>query len=223
MICVTELLYNVVIIWKWRVLSVHFLTANGEEYIFRENSAIWVIIVSYILFFISCRILTVSIRDILIGITMKFITSIRNRIWSALIWRWCMEYADNTYLEFVILILIRICITVKIVSWSASGSSFNQCWWSGSGIRFLLSLVSGMGRKSASGSGIRDEQPGSYFLEVQSIFFWMKYLNSLVRIRDLGWRLFGCGNWDPGSGIRDGKMSLTASGINMPDSQQFIK
>jgi uncharacterized Tic20 family protein len=80
MICVTELLYNVVIIWKWRVLSVHFLTANGEEYIFRENSAILVIFVSYILFFISGRILTVSIRDLLIGITMKFITSIRNRI-----------------------------------------------------------------------------------------------------------------------------------------------
>ena len=220
MICVTELLYNVVIIWKWRVLSVHFLTANGEEYIFRENSAIWVIIVSYILFFISCRILTVSIRDILIGITMKFITSIRNRIWSALIWRWCIEYADNTYLEFVILILIRICITVKIVSWSASGSSFNQCWWSGSGIRFLLSLVSGMDRKSASGSGIRDEQPGSFFLEVTKHFFYgiFKFFSA-----DPDWRQFGCGIWDPGSGIRDGKMSLTASGINMPDSQQFIK
>jgi hypothetical protein len=80
-----------------------------------------------------------------------------------------------------------------------------------------------MGRKSASGSGIRDEQPGSYFLEVKKDFFGMEYLNSLVRIRDLGWRLFGCGIWDPGFGIRDGKMSLTASGINMPDSQQFIK
>ncbi len=114
--------YNVVIIWKWRVLSVHFLIANGEEYIFRENSAILVIFVSYILFFISGRILTVSIRDLLIG-----------------------------------------------------------------------------------------------------IFFFMEYLISLVRIRDLGWRRIGCGIWDPGSGIRDGKMSLTASGINMPDPQHFIK
>ncbi len=80
-----------------------------------------------------------------------------------------------------------------------------------------------MGRKSASGSEIRDEQPGSYFLEVKKDFFWMEYLNSLVRIRDLGWRLFGCRIWDPGSGIHDGKMSLSASGINMPDPQQFIK
>ncbi len=178
------------------------------------------ICVIYFIFFISGRILTVSIRDLLIGITMKFITSIRNRIWSALIWRCCMEYADNTYLEFVILILIRICITVKIASWSASGSSFNQCWWSGSGIRFLLSLVSGMGRKSASGSGIRDEQPGSYFLEVTKHFFYgiFKFFSA-----DPDWRQFGCGIWDPGSGIRDGKMSLTASGINMPDPQQFIK
>jgi hypothetical protein len=28
-----------------------------------------------------------------------------------------------------------------------------------------------MGRKSASGSGIRDEQPGSYFLELRNHFF----------------------------------------------------
>ncbi len=133
---------------------------------------------------------------------MKFITSFRNQIWSALIWRWCMEYADNTYLEFVILILIRICITVKIVSWSASGSSFNQCWWSGSGIRFLLSLVSGMGRKSASGSGIRDEQPGSYFLQGYKAFLLdgiFKFFSAdpwsgleTVRLRDLGSWI-----WDP--------------------------
>jgi hypothetical protein len=36
------------------------------------------------------------------------------------------------------------------------------------------------GRKSASGSGIRDEQPGSYFLEHRNHFFllfgWLKYL-----------------------------------------------
>jgi hypothetical protein len=28
-----------------------------------------------------------------------------------------------------------------------------------------------MGRKSASGSGIRDEQPGSYFLVIRNLFF----------------------------------------------------
>jgi hypothetical protein len=33
-----------------------------------------------------------------------------------------------------------------------------------------------MGRKSASGSGIRDEQPGSYFLELRNHFFWVKIL-----------------------------------------------
>ncbi len=57
-----------------------------------------------------------------------------------------------------------------------------------------------MGRKSASGSGIRDEQPGSYFLELRNHFFGLKYLNSLMRIRDPGWRQFG-------SGIRDIKKS----------------
>jgi hypothetical protein len=35
---------------------------------------------------------------------------------------------------------------------------------------------------------IRDEQPGSYFLELRNHFFGFnfKYLNSLMRIRDLG-------------------------------------
>jgi hypothetical protein len=57
-----------------------------------------------------------------------------------------------------------------------------------------------MGRKSASGFGIRDEQPGSNFLELRNHFFGLKYLNSLMRIRDGD-------SWDPGwikvgSGIR---------------------
>jgi hypothetical protein len=42
----------------------------------------------------------------------------------------------------------------------------------------------GMGRMSATGSGIRDEQPGSYFPELRNHFFGLKYLNSLMRIRD---------------------------------------
>ncbi len=81
----------------------------------------------------------------------------------------------------------------------------------------FLTLGSGMGRKSASGSGIRDEQPGSYFLELRNHFFGLKYLNSLMRIRD--------GNSsDPGSGmetvrIRDGKKSDPGSGINFSDPQ----
>jgi hypothetical protein len=45
----------------------------------------------------------------------------------------------------------------------------------------FLTLGSGMGRKSASGSGIRDEQPGSYFLQLRNHFFGffgVKILNS---------------------------------------------
>ena len=73
----------------------------------------------------------------------------------------------------------------------------------GSGIRdpglgAFLTPGSGIrdGRKSASGSGIRDKQPGSYFLELRNHFFaflGLKYLNSLMRIRDPGWRQFGSG------------------------------
>jgi hypothetical protein len=63
---------------------------------------------------------------------------------------------------------------------------------------------------------IRDEQPGSYFLELRKHFFLLflglKYLNSLMRIQDPGWRQFG-------SGIRDGKNLDPGSGINIPDPQ----
>jgi hypothetical protein len=41
----------------------------------------------------------------------------------------------------------------------------------GSGIGCLLDPWIRDGRKSASGSGIRDEQPGSYFLELRTHFF----------------------------------------------------
>jgi hypothetical protein len=54
---------------------------------------------------------------------------------------------------------------------------------------------SGMGRKSAFGSGIRDEQPGSYFLELRNHYFGIKWMER-VRIRDPGWNKVG-------SGIRD--------------------
>jgi hypothetical protein len=44
---------------------------------------------------------------------------------------------------------------------------------------------------------IRDEQPGSYFRELRNPCFGLKYLNSLMQIRDPG---FGDGkNSDPGS------------------------
>jgi hypothetical protein len=68
-----------------------------------------------------------------------------------------------------------------------------------------------MGKKSGSGSGIRDEQPGSYFLELRNHF--------LVKIL-----IFFDG--DPGSGmetirIRDPGWNKVGSGINIPDPQHW--
>jgi hypothetical protein len=64
-----------------------------------------------------------------------------------------------------------------------------------------------MGRKSASGSGIRDEQPGSYFLVLRNHFFGffgvkiLKFFDAdpgsgmeKVWIRDPGWKKVGSGN-----------------------------
>jgi hypothetical protein len=75
-----------------------------------------------------------------------------------------------------------------------------------------------MGKKSGSGSGsgIWDEQPGSYFLELRNNIFGLKYLNSLKRIRD---SMETIRIQVPGSGIRDGKNSDPGSGINIPDPQ----
>jgi hypothetical protein len=76
----------------------------------------------------------------------------------------------------------------------------------------FLTPGSGMGRKSASGSGIRDEQPVSYFLELRNHFFGffgVKYLiwcgsgMETIRIRDPGWKKVG-------------------SGINIPDPQHWM-
>jgi hypothetical protein len=52
-----------------------------------------------------------------------------------------------------------------------------------------------MGIKSGPGTGIRirDEQPGSYFRELKKQFFGLKYLNSLLWIRDPGWKKVGSG------------------------------
>ena len=67
-----------------------------------------------------------------------------------------------------------------------------------------------MGKKS--GSGIRIEQPGSYFLELRNHFLGLK-------VKTL--KFFDA---DPGSGmetvrIRDEKKSDQGSGINIPDPQ----
>jgi hypothetical protein len=52
---------------------------------------------------------------------------------------------------------------------------------------------------------IRDEQSGSYFLELRNHFLGLKYLNSLmlirdekIRIRDLGWKKVRSGINIPG-------------------------
>jgi hypothetical protein len=85
------------------------------------------------------------------------------------------------------------------------------------GLGAFLTPGSGIrdGRKSASGSGIRDELPGSYYLELRNHFFCffleLKYLNSLMRIRDPGWRQFG-------SRIREPGWKKVGSGINILDA-----
>jgi hypothetical protein len=53
-----------------------------------------------------------------------------------------------------------------------------------------------MGKKSASGSGIRDEQPGSYYLELRNHFFGF-----------FGVKILKFFDADPVSGIRDGDSS----------------
>jgi hypothetical protein len=76
----------------------------------------------------------------------------------------------------------------------------------GSGIGCLSDPWIRDGRKSASGSKIRDEQPGSYFLELRNhffAFFGVKILKffdedpgsgmETVRIRDPGWKKVGSG------------------------------
>jgi hypothetical protein len=78
----------------------------------------------------------------------------------------------------------------------------------GSGIGCLFDPGIRDGRQSASGSGIRDEQPGSYFLELRNhsfAFFGVKILKFFDE--------------NPGSGIRDGDSSDPGSGMEIPDPQ----
>jgi hypothetical protein len=92
----------------------------------------------------------------------------------------------------------------------------------GSGIGCVFDPGIRDGRQSASGSGIRDEQPGSYFLELRNHFFAifgvkiLKFFDEdpgsgmeTVRIRDPGWKKVG-------SGIRDkhpGSAKLSATQV----------
>ncbi len=97
--------------------------------------------------------------------------------------------------------------------------TWRQCCGSGSGIWepfWPLDPGSGMGRKSASGSGIRDEQPGSYVLELRNHFFGF-----------LGVKILKFFDEDPGSGmetvrIRDLGWKKVGSGINIPDPQHCM-
>jgi hypothetical protein len=80
---------------------------------------------------------------------------------------------------------------------------------------------------SGSGIWIQDEQPGSYFRELRNHFLGVKYLNSLLWIRDPGWKKIGSGirdgkNSDPESEIRNEKNSDPGFGINIPDQQHCI-
>jgi hypothetical protein len=73
-----------------------------------------------------------------------------------------------------------------------------------------------MGRKAASRSGIREEQPGSYFLELRNHFFCF-----------FGVKILKFFYADPGSEmetvrIRDEKKSDPGSGINIPDPQHCL-
>jgi hypothetical protein len=74
-----------------------------------------------------------------------------------------------------------------------------------------------MGKKSGSGSGIWDEQPGSYFLELGNHFFCAKILKFFDA--DLGWRQFG-------SGIRDkhpGSAKLLGGQASVPSALFFLQ
>jgi hypothetical protein len=74
-----------------------------------------------------------------------------------------------------------------------------------------LAPGSGIGKKSGSGSGIRNEQPGSYFLELRNHFLGLKKLKFFDV--DQGWKKFGSGMEK--NRIRDPE--------NIPDPQHWLQ
>jgi hypothetical protein len=84
---------------------------------------------------------------------------------------------------------------------------------------------------------IRDPDPGwktwIIFLRVEKPFFWLKYLNSLICIRDPEPRMEKIQIWDqgsrmkkiwiqyPGSGMGNIWIRDSGSGINIPDQQNW--
>jgi hypothetical protein len=76
-----------------------------------------------------------------------------------------------------------------------------------------------MGERQHSDPGSGMNNPDHIFSSLETIFllFWgLKYFNSLMGIRDPGWRQLG-------SGIRDGKKSDPGSGITIPDPPHCYK
>ncbi len=100
---------------------------------------------------------------------------------------------------------------------SGSGSGFNGSGsktlkWTSVEFSFIRGSVAdpnpGSGAFLTHGSGIRDGvHPGSYFRELRNNFWGLKYLNSLMRIRN---------TFDPGSG-----MEKFWSGINIPAPEHW--
>ncbi len=77
------------------------------------------------------------------------------------------------FVTFTIFIVIILLVTTSVADPDPGSGAF---FTPGSGIRD--------GYESGSGSGIRDEQPGSYFRELRNNFWGQNYLNSLMWIRD---------------------------------------
>jgi hypothetical protein len=57
------------------------------------------------------------------------------------------------------------------------------------------------------------EQPRSYFLELRNQYFGLKYLKSLMRIRDPGWKKFGSGIRDKHPGFATFRSALSSKKI----------
>jgi hypothetical protein len=77
------------------------------------------------------------------------------------------------------------------------------------GLGAFLTPGSGIqdGRKSASGSGIRDELPGSYYLELRNHFFAFFGIKILKFFdEDPGSGMETVRIWDPGSGMEKSRI-----------------
>jgi hypothetical protein len=107
-----------------------------------------------------------------------------------------MQKIVCTYTEQLVPVAVDIC--QHLVGTFAQVQQQQCC---GSWIRCFFDLWirdPGWVNKSGSGSGMNDLD---HISESIGTFFWgLKYLNSLMRIWDPGWRQFGSGN-------RDGKKS----------------